>query len=147
MCFCRSTITYNAFNGFATMFSSIISIKNAQYSHKESVSFSIRKQHFPILNLLERLGYIRSYEVSSSYSTSFNPVVTVKLGYYKRSGLIRVLNLYSNKMNRNCTYEQLLKMSSFTKGVYVIATCSHGICSHLTALEHRVGGKILAYVE
>jgi len=126
---------------------SIVSIKNAQCIQKGSIVVSIRTHHLPILSILERLGYIRSYETLPFYGSGFNVKVDVKLGYYKKLKLIRVLSLYSGHKPKNCTYNQLLRLSAFTKGIYIISTFSHGICSHLTALENKVGGRLIAYVE
>jgi ribosomal protein S8 len=126
---------------------SIVSIKNAQCIQKGSVVVSVGKHHLPILSILERLGYIRSYETLPFYGSGSSIKVNVKLGYYKRLRLISVLDLYSTHNPKNCTYAQLLRISAFTKGIYIISTFSHGICSHLTALEHKVGGRLIAYVE
>jgi ribosomal protein S8 len=126
---------------------SIVSIKNAQCIQKGSVVVSIRTHHIPILSILERLGYIRSYETLPFYGSGSTVKVNVKLGYYKRLKLIRVLDLYLDHKPKNCTYTQLLRLSAYTKGIYIISTFSHGICSHLTALEHKVGGRLIAYVE
>ena len=127
------------------MRSALVELKNVQLLGLEKASLNVSKSDLPIFSLLEKEGFIRSYEILSNRGSNKLTNILVYLAYYKNSPMIRMIQFF-NKTDP-MTYSQIRDITLNSQGVFLVSTSLCGICTHKTAIANKVGGKLIAYIQ
>jgi len=116
------------------------SLKNAERAGKKEVIFAYSKLITKILDVMQKYGYIKGYEV-------------IKRKNY-REVLIKLANAINEcnviKPRHSFKYEELLKfkrryLPAIDFGILIVST-SQGVMSDRELEEKKIGGVLLGYV-
>lgn len=118
-------------------------IRNGQRAHKNAVLSPASKLRVNVLDVLQREGYIRGYEVSELKPGISQ--VNVELKYHEGDPVIREISRVSTPGRR--VYSKIKDLSSVYNGLGIaILSTPRGVMSDTEARENNVGGEVLCQV-
>jgi small subunit ribosomal protein S8 len=116
-------------------------IRNAQTAHHPQVSMPASKAKTAILDVLQREGYIDSYQLDGGGK----PQLTVKLRYHNGAPVIEELKRVSRPGLR--IYRQASEIPAVRDGLGVaIVSTNKGLMTDRAARAAGVGGEVLCTV-
>lgn len=118
-------------------------IRNGQQAKKESVTAPASNMRENLLGVLEREGYIRSFE-RYNVRTGIDEI-KIELKYYDGEPVIREINRVSRPGCR--VYSKIKDLPKVYNGLGIaILSTPRGVMSDAEAREANVGGEILCQV-
>ena len=118
-------------------------IRNSVAIRRKSVDVPASKLKVAIVDVLQREGYVESYEVSSD---ALRPVITLKLRYDDDGmSAIQTIDRQSKPGRRQYRNSKELPSVMGGLGIAVLST-SKGVLSDREARKERVGGEFLCSV-
>lgn len=118
-------------------------IRNGQRARKSSIHSPVSKLRVNVLDVLQREGYIRGYEVSDVREGIKE--VNVELKYFEGDPVIREIQRVSTPGRR--VYSKIKDLASFYNGLGIaILSTPRGVMSDTEAREQNVGGEVLCQV-
>ncbi len=118
-------------------------IRNGQQAKKESVTAPASNMRENVLGVLEREGYIRSFE-RYNVRTGIDEI-KIELKYYDGEPVIREINRVSRPGCR--VYSKIKDLPKVYNGLGIaILSTPRGVMSDAEAREANVGGEILCQV-
>lgn len=121
----------------------ITRIRNAQNINRLKVKVPYSNLRSAILNVLQREGYIKGYEVSNE--TPFKKNIEVDLKYTEGKAVIAEIKRISKPGRR--VYGNIKELPKVHNGLGIsILSTSQGVLSDYEARQKNVGGEILITV-
>ena len=118
-------------------------IRNGQQAKKESVTAPASNMRENLLGVLEREGYIRSFE-RYNVRTGIDEI-KIELKYYDGEPVIREINRVSRPGCR--VYSKIKDLPKVYNGLGIaILSTPRGVMSDAEAREANVGGEVLCQV-
>lgn len=122
---------------------SITRIRNGQQAFLPKVGLKHSRVIVGLCDVLQREGYIRSYEVKELESNKKE--IEVQLKYHEGAAVIREIKRISKCGRR--IYSSVEKLPKYYNGLGIaILSTPKGIVSDYEARQHHVGGEILCSV-
>ena len=116
----------------------LCSLKNAQLSHKRSLSVPFSKLVWSLLKILVIHGYIRGFFRQASF-------IHIFLKQNQEGGGLRKIRQISRPQQRK--YVSYKKLPTLENGLgLLILSTPKGVCTSQQAQKNRVGGEILCQV-
>jgi len=116
-------------------------IRNAQAVHKKMVSIPLSKVKVAITKVLEREGFVASYD----YTDGNYPSLQIVLKYYNNLPVIDRIQRVSRPGLRVYKSKTELPVVNSGLGIAIIST-PKGIMSDKEARRLQLGGEVLCYV-
>lgn len=118
-------------------------IRNGQRARKSAIKSPASKLRVNVLDVLQREGYIRGYEVSDVREGIKE--VSVELKYFEGDPVIREIQRVSTPGRR--VYSKIKDLSRVYNGLGIaILSTPRGVMSDSEARESNVGGEVLCQV-
>lgn len=118
-------------------------VRNGQRANKSSVTSPASKLRANVLDVLQREGYIRGYELASDDAGM--PIIRVELKYHDGSPVIRELHRVSTPGRR--VYSKIKDLQRVYNGLGIsILSTPRGVLSDGEARAQNVGGEVLCTV-
>ena len=118
-------------------------IRNGQRARKSSVKSPASQLRQNVLDVLQREGFIRGYEVSDVREGIRE--INVELKYFEGDPVIRQIQRVSTPGRR--VYSKIKDLSRFYNGLGIaILSTPRGVMSDTEAREQNVGGEVLCTV-
>ena len=118
-------------------------IRNGQRVGKSSVVSPASKLRTGVLDVLQREGYIRGYNVSEIRKGISE--ITIELKYFEGDGVIKQIDRVSTPGRR--VYSKIKDLPKVYNGLGIaVLSTPRGVLSDQEAREQNVGGEILCKV-
>ena len=118
-------------------------IRNGQGANKGAVSSPASKLRVSVLDVLQREGYIRGYEVQKDEQSL--PEVRIELKYYEGEPVIKELHRISRPGRR--VYSKINDLQRVYNGLGIsILSTPRGVLSDGEARAQNVGGEVICTV-
>lgn len=118
-------------------------IRNGQRVGKSSVVSPASKLRTSVLDVLQREGYIRGYNVSEIRKGVSE--ITIELKYFEGDGVIKQIDRVSTPGRR--VYSKIKDLPKVYNGLGIaVLSTPRGVLSDQEAREQNVGGEILCKV-
>ncbi|MBX2833232.1 MAG: 30S ribosomal protein S8 [Rhodospirillales bacterium] len=118
-------------------------IRNGQRVGKSSVASPASKLRTGVLDVLQREGYIRGYNVSEIRKGISE--ITIELKYFEGDGVIKQIDRVSTPGRR--VYSKIKDLPKVYNGLGIaVLSTPRGVLSDQEAREQNVGGEILCKV-
>ena len=118
-------------------------IRNGQGANKGAVSSPASKLRVSVLDVLQREGYIRGYEVQEDERSL--PEVRIELKYYEGEPVIKELHRISRPGRR--VYSKIKDLQRVYNGLGIsILSTPRGVLSDGEARAQNVGGEVICTV-
>jgi len=122
-------------------------IRNAQMVAKPDVSFPASKIKKGLCSVLQKEGYIRSFElIEGSNSETGHPQIKVNLKYYQGKPVIEFIKRASKPGLRLYKGKDELPKVDAGFGTAIIST-SKGLLTDFEAREAGIGGEVICIVK
>lgn len=116
-------------------------IKNAQARMKRNVVFNSSSKKLQLLSLLQKEGYIESFEIKEENK----PQVSVTLKYFNGKPVIKELKRISRPGLREYVGKKDLPFINGGLGIAVVST-SKGLMTDSEARESGLGGELVCSI-
>jgi len=118
-------------------------IRNGQRVGKSTVASPASKLRTGVLDVLQREGYIRGYNVSEIRKGISE--ITIELKYFEGDGVIKQIDRVSTPGRR--VYSKIKDLPKVFNGLGIaVLSTPRGVLSDQEAREQNVGGEILCKV-
>lgn len=118
-------------------------IRNGQRARKNAITSPASKLRVNVLDVLQREGYIRGYEVKDVRAGISE--VNVELKYHEGDPVIREIQRVSKPGRR--VYSKIKDLTRVYNGLGIaILSTPRGVMSDAEAREQNVGGEVLCQV-
>ena len=118
-------------------------IRNGQRVGKSTVASPASKLRTGVLDVLQREGYIRGYNVSEIRKGISE--ITIELKYFEGDGVIKQIDRVSTPGRR--VYSKIKDLPKVYNGLGIaVLSTPRGVLSDQEAREQNVGGEILCKV-
>lgn len=118
-------------------------IRNGQRARKNAITSPASKLRVNVLDVLQREGYIRGYEVKDVRAGISE--VSVELKYHEGDPVIREIQRVSKPGRR--VYSKIKDLTRVYNGLGIaILSTPRGVMSDAEAREQNVGGEVLCQV-
>jgi small subunit ribosomal protein S8 len=128
----------------------ITRIRNGLTGRKIKVTTPYTKINYKISKILIEYGFITSMKLKMVKKKKENSLssfsIELNLKYYHDSSVIKKLMRISKPSKKvYWTSREILNSVKDSNSMYILST-SHGIVSHIYALEHKIGGEVLILI-
>lgn len=124
----------------------LIHLRNAQIQPFTTAFIKSTRVVSLVCKVLERTGYVRSFNKDLD-SRQIRITFTRILDRSTKLNHLHIFNPSRSSQEIFVTYTDLLKLTKFTRGVFILSNSELGVCSHEELLSIFQGGVLIGYIE